>query len=100
MKIIDLRFCNLCLVCDFERENRRSEIYVCDFCVYVCDCVWIYVCVCDLGLKNHKSKFLFMIFSQKKILFLILGWTGHEGRGPQGPWGPWSRVRVPGKKSV
>ena len=41
MKIIDLRFCNLCLVCDFERENRRSEIYVCDFCVYVCDCVWI-----------------------------------------------------------
>ena len=71
----------MCLVCDFERENRRFEICVCDFYVYACDCVWICVCVCDFGPKNHKSKFL----------FLILDWVGHEGRGPQG-W-----VRVPGK---
>ena len=72
----------MCLICDFERENGRSEICVSDFCVYVCDCVWICVCVCDFGPKNHKSKFL----------FLILVWAGHEGRGPRG------QVRVPEKK--
>ena len=58
----------MCLVCDFERENHRSKICVCDFCVYVCVCV----CVCDFGPKNHKSKFM----------FLILDWAGHEGMGP------------------
>ena len=50
-------------------------------CVYVCDCVWIYVCVCDFGLKNPKSKFL----------FLILGWAGlvmRDGaRGARGACG-------------
>ena len=53
----------MCLVCDFERENHKSETYVCDFCVYVC--------VCDIGPKNHKSKFV----------VLILAWAGHEGMG-------------------
>ena len=62
----------MCLVCDFERENYRSDICVYDFCVHVCDRVWICVCVCDFGPKNHKSKFV----------FLILGLTGHEGMGP------------------
>ena len=42
-----------------------------DFYVYVCDRVWICVCVCDFGTKNHKSKFV----------FLILGLAGHEGTG-------------------
>ena len=56
----------MCLVCDFERENHRSEIFVYGFCVYLC------VCVCDFRLKNHKSKFV----------FLILGLAGHEGTGP------------------
>ena len=55
------------LVCDFERENHRFDI-----CVYVCDRVWICVCVCDFGSKNHKSKFV----------FLILGLVGHEGTRP------------------
>ena len=45
-----------------------------DFCVYVCDRVWICVCVCDFGTKNHKSKFV----------FLILGLAGHEGTGLTG----------------
>ena len=45
-----------------------------DFCVYVCDRVWICVCVCDFGTKNHKSKFV----------FLILGLAGHEGTGLAG----------------
>ena len=54
----------MCLVCDFDRENHKSETCVCDFCVYVC--------VCDFGPKNHKSKFA----------FLILDWAGHEGMGP------------------
>ena len=62
------------LVCDFERENHRSDICVCDFCVYVCDRVWICVCVCDFGPKNKKSKFV----------FLILGLAGHKGTGPAG----------------
>ena len=31
-----------------------------------------FVCVCDFGPENHKSKFL----------FLILGLAGHEGMGP------------------
>ena len=62
----------MCLVCDYERENHRSNIYVYDFCVYVCDRVWICVCVCDFGPENHKSKFM----------FLILGLARHEGTGP------------------
>ena len=57
-----------------ERENDRSDIYVLDFCVYVCDRVWIYVCVCNFGLENHKLKFV----------FLILGLAGHEGTGLAG----------------
>ena len=85
------------MVCDFERENRRSEICVCDFCVYVCDCVWIYVCVCDFGLKNPKSKFLFRFSLKKKILFLILGWAGlvmRDGaRGARGACGGGSGSR-------
>ena len=60
----------MCLVCDFERENHRFDICVWDFCVCVCDRVWI--CVCDFGPKNHKSKFV----------FLILGLAGHVGTGP------------------
>ena len=60
------------MVCDFEKENHRSDICVCDFFVYVCDRVWICVCVCDFGPKNHKSKFM----------FFILGLVGHEGTGP------------------
>ena len=36
--------------------------------------VFGFVFVCDFGLKNHKSKFL----------FLILGWAGHKRRGPTG----------------
>ena len=71
------------MVCDFERENHRFEICVCDFYVYVV-IVFGFVFVCDFGLKNHKSKFL----------FLILGWAGHKRRGPTGRvWvtvaGPW-----------
>ena len=73
------------MVGDYERENHRSEISFCDFCVYVCDCVWICVCVCvcDFWPKNHKSKFV----------FLILGWVGLDmrGRAREGPtrwvWG-------------
>ena len=42
-----------------------------DFCVYVCDRVWICVCVRDFGTKNYKSKFV----------FLILGLAGQEGTG-------------------
>ena len=37
MFVFVLGFC----VCDFERENHKSEICVCDF--YIC------VCVCDFG---------------------------------------------------
>ena len=41
-KIINMDFC----ICDFERENLKSEICVCDLCV----------CICDYGLENHKSE--------------------------------------------
>ena len=71
------------LVCDFERENHRFDI-----CVYVCDRVWICVCVCDFGSKNHKSKFV----------FLISGLAGHEGMGPagarQGGFGVEKKIRL------
>ena len=59
------------MICDFERENHRSDIFVWHFFVYVCDRVWI----CDFGPKNHKWKFV----------VLILGLVGHEGMGPVGP---------------
>ena len=49
------------MVCDFERENHKSDICVWDFCVYVCDRVWICVCVCDFGPKNHQWKFVVLI---------------------------------------
>ena len=62
------------MVCDFERENHRSDIFVWHFFVYVCDRVWI----CDFGPKNHKWKFV----------VLILGLAGHEGTGPaEARWG-------------
>ena len=71
------------LVCDFERENHRFDI-----CVYVCDRVWICVCVYDFGSKNHKSKFV----------FLISGLAGHEGMGPagarQGGFGVEKKIRL------
>ena len=40
--------------------------------VFIFVIVFGFVCVCDFGPKNHKSKFA----------FLILGLAGHEGMGP------------------
>ena len=80
----------MCLVCDFERENHKSDICVWDFYVYVCDRVWICVCVCDFGPKNHKWKFV----------VLILGLAGHEGIRPtEAHWGGF-RVKNPFNKQA
>ena len=58
------------LVCDFERENHKSEICVCDFCVYVC------VCVCDFGLENHKFEICVFVICVSNFGSGMTGWGG------------------------
>ena len=57
-------------VCDFERENHKSEICVCDFCVYVC------VCVCDFGLENHKFEICVFVICVSNFGSGMTGWGG------------------------
>ena len=79
-------------VCDFERENHKSEICVCDFCVYVC------VCVCDFGLENHKFEICVFVICVSNFGSGMTGWgglktcllnglgSGHEGGSAGQVW--------------
>ena len=55
-------------VCDFERENHKSEICVCDFCVYIC------VCVYDFGLENHKFEICVFVICVSNFGLGMTGW--------------------------
>ena len=66
-----MSLCDFCVfVCDFERENHKSEICVCDFCVYVC------VCVCDFGLENHKFEICVFVICVSNFGSDMTGWGG------------------------
>ena len=79
-------------VCDFERENHKSEICVCDFCVYIC------VCVCDFGLENHKFEICVFVICVSNFGSGMTGWgglktcllnglgSGHEGGSAGQVW--------------